>query len=285
MNHVRTVYKIIRAQKTTEGAGVILYRSVGFDDPAESDPFLLFDDFRSDTRADFIKGFPWHPHRGIETITYVLRGDVEHEDSLGHRGTIGPGDVQWMTAGSGIYHQEMPLGDDDGKMYGFQLWANLPRNKKMTEPRYRGVLSDTIPEVCKDSGVVIRVIAGCCDGVRGPVTDIAIDPEYLDISIPPDTAYVHQTVPGHRVLCYVFEGSGIAEPATEIENRNMIIFGDGDQIQISGAEQGLRFLLISGKPLNEPVAWYGPIVMNTEEELQTAYRELENGTFIRKTGV
>ena len=288
MHNFRSIKKIIKARKTTEGAGVILYRAIGFDDPYLGDPFLLFDDFRSDNPADFVKGFPWHPHRGIETITYVLKGDVEHEDSLGNKGKIGAGDIQWMTAGSGIYHQEMPLGDDSGKMHGFQLWANLPQKNKMTAPKYMGVVSSDIPEVKKENGVCIKIIAGSYDGVRGPIHDAEIAPEYFDITLPQGLEYIQKTIVGHRVMFYVYEGSGYIETLESgaalqkrIENKNMVLFEDGENIKIGTNDSGLRFLMISGKPLNEPIAWYGPIVMNTDEELRIAYEELEKGTFVK----
>jgi redox-sensitive bicupin YhaK (pirin superfamily) len=288
MDKVRNIKKIIKAHKTMEGAGVLLHRAIGFDDPYQYDPFLLFDDFRSDTPADFIKGFPWHPHRGIETITYVIKGDVTHEDSLGNKGTIGEGDVQWMTAGSGIYHQEMPLGDGSGRMYGFQLWANLPKKQKMIDPKYRGVLSKDIPEAKRADGINIKVIAGDYEGVKGPIGDIAIDPEYYDIAIPKDTEYIQRTIQGNTVLFYVFEGNGYIESSMDgslksvkVENRNMVFFDDGQSVKIRTLDSGIRFLMISGKPLHEPIAWHGPIVMNTDQELRIAYDELEKGTFVK----
>ncbi|MBN2511259.1 MAG: pirin family protein [Spirochaetales bacterium] len=288
MKSVRRVKKIVKARKTMEGAGVILNRAIGFDDPYQYDPFLLFDDFRSDNPEDFMKGFPWHPHRGIETITYVLKGQVEHEDSLGNKGIIGEGDIQWMTAGSGIYHQEMPLPDPSGKMYGFQLWANLPQKDKMMPPKYRDITAEDIPVVKQDNGVSIKIIAGTLEGIRGPVSDVTISPEYFDITIPPGTDYIRNTVKGHRLLLYVFEGSGYIETPengsvnqVKIENRNMIIFEDGEQMKITTRDGEARLLLFSGKPINEPIAWYGPIVMNTDEELRIAYDELQKGTFIK----
>jgi len=288
MNEYRSVKKIMRARRTKEGAGVVLNRAIGFGDPYECDPFLLFDDFSSDDPDDFVKGFPWHPHRGIETITYVLKGEVEHEDSLGNKGKIGKGDIQWMTAGSGIYHQEMPLGDGSGKMQGFQLWANLPKKHKMTTPKYRGVLSKDLPEIRKENGTTVRVIAGRYDDVTGPVKDVVIDPEYFDIAIPQGIEYVQGTTPGHRVLFYVYGGTGYIETSLKgsvkkekIESRNMVLFGDGERIKIAAGDSELRFLMISGRPINEPIAWYGPIVMNTDEELRAAYDELQKGTFVK----
>jgi quercetin 2,3-dioxygenase len=288
MGDLRSVKKIIKARETVEGAGVLLHRAIGFDDPYQYDPFLLFDDFRSDTPDDFIKGFPWHPHRGIETITYVIKGDVTHEDSLGNKGTIGEGDVQWMTAGSGIYHQEMPLGDGSGRMYGFQLWANLPKIQKMIDPKYRGVLSKDIPVIKRADGINVKVIAGDYEGIKGRIEDIAINPEYYDIAIPKDTEYIQRTIQGNTVLFYIFEGSGYIETSMDgsikhhkIENMNMVLFDDGQSVKIKTLDSGIRFLMISGKPIHEPIAWHGPIVMNTDQELQTAYDELRMGTFVK----
>ncbi len=275
----RSARKIITATQVSEGAGVILNRVFGFGDTELFDPFLLMDDFRSDTPADYLKGFPWHPHRGIETITYVLRGDVEHGDSLGNSGTISSGDVQWMTAGSGIIHQEMPQGDEQGAMHGFQLWANLPAEKKMTPPRYRDITADQIPEVVTDEAR-IKIIAGSFGATRGPVTDIFIDPVYLDVTLNPNSRFNHPTPAQHTVMLYAIDGSGAAA-ATPIKNRELVLFDSGDEIVVEAGPAGLRFLLLSGKPLKEPVAWRGPIVMNTEEELQTAFREYQQGTFIK----
>ena len=288
MSNFRSIKKIIVTRKTIEGAGVILNRAIGFDDPYQYDPFLLFDDFRSDKPRDFIKGFPWHPHRGIETITYVLKGDVEHEDSLGNKGKIGEGDIQWMTAGSGIYHQEMPLGDLSGKMYGFQLWANLPKKNKMINPKYRGIIAKDIPEVTKENGIIIKIIAGSYEGISGPIKDVVINPEYFDITIPKGIEHIQDTIKDYCVMFYIFEGAGYIETLIDgsvehkkIENRNMILFEEGEKIKIIAGETDLRFLMISGKPINEPIAWYGPIVMNTDEEIKTAYDELQKGTFVK----
>lgn len=265
------------------------------------DPFLLLDDFRSDNPDDYIKGFPWHPHRGIETITYVLSGDVEHGDSMGNKGVISSGDIQWMTAGSGIIHQEMPKGNMEGSMYGFQLWANLPKSHKMMEPRYRDVKSDQIPVVSLENGTKIRIICGNVGSIEGPVRDIVTDPEYLDITVPAGLEFSHPTKRGHKVLAYVIEGKGYffkeKKPFSYemedvnyfdmkrdplLENGDVVLFSDGDQIMVS-TEGGdhVRFLLISGKPIGEPIAWYGPIVMNTNEELRIAFEEYSNGTFIK----
>ncbi|MEJ2056328.1 MAG: pirin family protein, partial [Desulfofustis sp.] len=244
--------------------------------------FLLLDDFRSDNPADYLKGFPWHPHRGIETITYVLSGDVEHGDSLGNSGIISSGDVQWMTAGSGIIHQEMPKGDADGSMYGFQLWANLPARDKMTRPRYRDITADMIPEIVTEAGRV-KVIAGSYGSAKGSVDDIFIDPLYLDVTLDADKSFQYPTPANHTVLLYVIAESG-ETAGTTVMNRELVLFGAGDEIAVTAGPAGLRFLLLSGKPLNEPIAWRGPIVMNTDEELQTAFREYQQGTFIKEPG-
>ncbi len=275
----RSVKRIISATPVLEGAGVRLNRVFGFGDTELFDPFLLMDDFRSDTPADYLKGFPWHPHRGIETITYVLTGDVEHGDSLGNSGTISSGDVQWMTAGSGIVHQEMPKGNSQGAMHGFQLWANLPATNKMTSPRYRDITADQIPEIVNEEGR-IKIIAGELDGTSGPVTDIFIDPVYLDVTLNKNRRFQRQTPAHHTVLLYAIDGSG-ETASTPVTNRQLILFDSGDEIVVNASSTGMRFLLLSGKPLQEPVAWRGPIVMNTEEELQTAFREYQEGTFIK----
>jgi redox-sensitive bicupin YhaK (pirin superfamily) len=284
-----------------EGAGVKLHRAFGFQDPTELDPFLLFDDFRNDRPQDFLAGFPWHPHRGIETITYVLDGTVEHGDSLGNRGTLGAGDVQWMTAGSGILHQEMPKGSAAGKMHGFQLWANLPASLKMTAPRYQDVKGADIPEVIDDDGTRVKIIVGSFWGQTGPVDGIAADPQYLDIFVPAGLRKTFRVDTYRRAFAYVFQGAGAFADASQptgvlLEkevggeevnirelsgNRTLIRFGTGDEVTVQAGPDGIRFLLISGAPLQEPVAWHGPIVMNTHEELQTAMRELRNGTFIK----
>lgn len=283
---VRPVSAIHASRPTTEGAGVHLHRAFGFRQGVDLDPFLLLDDFRGDSPQDYIKGFPWHPHRGIETITYVLGGDVEHGDSMGNAGTIGVGDVQWMTAGSGILHQEMPQGDADGRLVGFQLWANLPARDKMMDPRYRDVAAETIPEVTTPGGARARVIAGTVGETRGPVRDIVIDPEYLDVRISPGATFEHPTPADYTCFAYVIAGAGQFGPdAHTCANRDLVVFGPGNGVHIvNSGDDELRFLLVSGKPLGEPVAWYGPIVMNTDEELETAYRELEAGTFIKTRG-
>lgn len=283
MSTNRAVKKIFKSKATLEGAGVRLRRAFGFNEDNLFDPFLLLDDFRSDTPDAYRPGFPWHPHRGIETITYMLEGTVEHSDSLGNRGVIGTGDVQWMTAGNGIIHQEMPMGDAQGHMGGFQLWANLPASHKMMDPRYREVKKDQIPEVSLPDGVKIHIISGEVQGVKGPVQDIIIDPQYLDISIPAGVSYTHPTKIGHTVLVYIIQGGGIMGEAkeTDLNNGTLVLFGDGEQILVSAASEGMRFLLISGKPIHEPVAWYGPIVMNTQAEIELAFEEYRKGTFIK----
>jgi len=298
---IRPTLETRRAQPTMEGAGVKLHRAFGFHDPSELDPFLLFDDFRNENPRDYQAGFPWHPHRGIETITYVLSGTVDHADSLGNTGSLGAGDVQWMTAGSGILHQEMPQGNLSGQMHGFQLWANLPGDLKMTAPRYQDVEAKEIPEIIDDDGTAVRVVVGTFWGKRGPVDGIAADPQYLDIWVPPG---VKKTLPVdtyRRAFAYVFEGSAAFVDAStptgvllekEVKgqevnirdmsgDRTLVRFGTGDAITVQAGEKGVRFLLISGAPIQEPVAWHGPIVMNTEAELQQAFRELRNGTFIK----
>ena len=263
-----------------------LRRVFGFDEVPVLDPFLLLDDFRGDNPDDYLAGFPWHPHRGIETITYMLDGEVEHGDSLGNSGVIHEGDVQWMTAGSGIIHQEMPKGDPSGRMGGFQLWANLPASHKMMDPRYRDVTAATIPVVQTREGATVRIIAGTVEGTSGPVGDVVIEPEYLDVSVPAGAAFRHRVPAGHTVFAYVIEGSGSFAPEAGARTRagHLVHYEDGDELAVQAGESGVRFLLVSGKPLREPVAWYGPIVMNTEEELQVAFREYRYGTFIKSKG-
>jgi quercetin 2,3-dioxygenase len=285
-----------------EGAGVKLRRAFGFGNTTDFDPFLLLDDFRNERPEDYRAGFPWHPHRGIETITYVLAGSVEHGDSLGNRGTLGAGDVQWMTAGRGILHQEMPQGDAKGRMHGFQLWANLPASLKMTAPRYQDIPGGEIPEVIDDDGIRVRIICGEFWGKRGPVDGVAADPRYLDISVPPGRRKTFAVEASRQAFAYVFAGSGTFRDAsqpfgvlTEKEgeggdtlvrertgNRSLVLFDSGDEVTVQAGDEGIRFLLVSGKPIEEPVAWYGPIVMNTQAELQQAVAELRNGTFIRQ---
>jgi len=300
MTLTRKIRKVLKSKPTLEGAGVQLKRAFGFGDTKMFDPFLLMDDFRGDTPAQYIRGFPWHPHRGIETITYVLRGDVEHADSLGNRGVISSGDVQWMTAGSGIIHHEMPRGDPEGRMYGFQLWANLPASHKMMDPRYRDVKDATIPRLTLPNGVEMRIVCGKVGDQQGPVQDVVIDPQYLDVSVPARSEFIFPTPPGHTVFAYVIDGKGIfcdqKDPYSYEEegsnyfdlqrdpmlgNTTLVVFGDGDQVKVTTEDFSVRFLLISGRPIKEPVAWYGPIVMNTAAELQTAFEEYQNGTFIK----
>lgn len=282
MSQTRSIRQVSSSKPTLEGAGVHLRRAFGFGKDNLFDPFLLLDDFRGDHPSQFIKGFPWHPHRGIETITYMLEGTVEHGDSLGNQGVIGPGEVQWMTAGSGIIHQEMPQGNPQGRMGGFQLWANLPAAQKMMDPRYRDITQAQIPVVTTPAGVTIRLICGEAQGVSGPAKDIVIEPQYLDVTVPAHTLSMHPTPAGHTVFAYVIEGQASFAPgAAELGDHSLVLYEDGDSIEVVTAEEAVRFLLISGKPLREPVAWYGPIVMNTQEEIRTAFREYQEGTFIK----
>ncbi len=282
MTKERGIRKIVTGKPVIEGDGVHLNRVFGFGLQSEFDPFLLLDDFRSNDPKDYIRGFPWHPHRGIETITYVLRGTVEHGDSLGNRGVIGQGDVQWMTAGSGIIHQEMPKGDDQGAMGGFQLWANLPASHKMMSPRYRDLKGSDIPAIA-DKGISVRIICGEVAGTRGPLRDIVIDPEYLDVSLPRHSEFIHPTKPGHTVFAYVIEGKGVFGGRSNpfVMNGSLVLFDNGERVTASADDESVRFLLVSGKPIGEPVAWSGPIVMNTRAELETAFREFRDGTFIK----
>ena len=298
---VRPIRRVVESKPTIEGAGVKLRRAFGFGDTTEFDPFLLLDDFRNENPGDYLAGFPWHPHRGIETITYVLAGSVTHGDSLGNRGEMGAGDVQWMTAGSGILHQEMPQGDTQGRMHGFQLWANLPSSLKMTAPRYQDVSSKDIPEVIDDDGTRVRVISGNFWGKTGTVDRVAADPRYLDVFVPPGHRKRLAVESSRHAFAYVFDGSGsfrdASQPrsvrteivgsnespgANEVGNRSLVLFDSGDEIVVQAGADGIRFLLVSGKPIEEPVAWYGPIVMNTRTELEQAYTELREGTFIKK---
>jgi hypothetical protein len=298
---IRPVTSETRAQATMEGAGVHLHRAFGFHNPEQMDPFLLFDDFRNDHPRDYMRGFPWHPHRGIETITYVLAGSVDHADSLGNTGKLGAGDVQWMTAGSGILHQEMPQGNAAGQMHGFQLWANLPGHLKMTQPRYQDVTSSDIPEITDDDGTTVRVIVGKFWGKSGPVDGIAADPRYLDISVPAGVKKTFKIDTRKSAFAYVFEGKGNFRDASrprgvllekEVKgqevnirdmsgDRTLIQFGTGDEVTVQAGDHGIRFLLISGAPIREPVAWHGPIVMNTDAEIRQALTDLRNDTFIK----
>jgi quercetin 2,3-dioxygenase len=297
---IRPVKRLVAAKPTVEGAGVHLRRAFGFGNTTDFDPFLLLDDFRNDVPEDYLAGFPWHPHRGIETITYVLAGTVEHGDSMGNHGETAPGEVQWMTAGSGIIHQEMPKGDQAGRMHGFQLWANLPASLKMTAPRYQEVKADAIPEIKDDDGTYVRVVCGNFWGKSGPVDGIAADPIYLDVSVPPGRRKTLPVGTTRHAFAYVFAGSGkfcnasepLAVPTEAVgwldtappvaaDNRSLVLFDRGDEVVVQAGDEGIRFLLVSGKPLEEPVAWYGPIVMNTQEQLQQAFKDLEKGTFLR----
>jgi redox-sensitive bicupin YhaK (pirin superfamily) len=312
---LRPVKQIIQTKPTIEGAGVKLQRAFGFGKTKDFDPFLLLDDFRNDNPDDYLKGFPWHPHRGIETITYVLAGSVEHGDSLGNHGKMGAGDVQWMTAGSGILHQEMPKGDNDGRMHGFQLWANLPASLKMTDPRYQDIPSNAIPEVTDDDGTRVRIICGEFWGKKGPVEGVAADPNYIDVSVAPGQRKRLKVETTRNAFAYVFAGSGTfrdasnpravlteqvknsaeptansgaekiatpdAPPVYDVANHSLVLFDRGDEITVQAGDKGIRFLLVSGKPIEEPVAWYGPIVMNTQEQLHEAMSELQTGAFIK----
>jgi redox-sensitive bicupin YhaK (pirin superfamily) len=281
----REIASVLKSRPTIEGAGVHLNRAFGYNEIPDFDPFLMLDDFRSDRPRDYLAGFPWHPHRGIETVTYMLEGTVEHGDSMGHAGNVDAGGVQWMTAGSGIIHQEMPK-PVNGRMGGFQLWVNLPRKHKMTDPRYQEIRADEIPTVTLPGGAGIRVICGTIAGVAGPVRDIMAEPEYLDVSLEPDARFTHPVKPGCMAEVYVIGGSGRFDQRQkgELTNRTMALFGnEGDAIDIHAGGRGVRFLFFSGKPLREPIAWGGPIVMNTQEELQQAFDEYENDTFIKKT--
>jgi quercetin 2,3-dioxygenase len=298
---LRPVKDVIQAKPTIEGAGVKLQRAFGFGKTKEFDPFLLLDDFRNDDPAAYLAGFPWHPHRGIETITYVLAGSVDHGDSLGNQGKLSAGDVQWMTAGSGILHQEVPKGDPHGRMHGFQLWANLPSSLKMTDPRYQDIVSAAVPEIIDDDGTQVRVICGEFWGKKGPVDGVAADPNFIDVSVPPNKRKRLKVETTRNAFAYVFAGAGTfrdasnprpvltdsviqpdAAPVYDATNHSLILFDRGDEITVQAGPQGIRFLLVSGKPIEEPVAWYGPIVMNTSDELRQAITDLEKGTFIRK---
>jgi redox-sensitive bicupin YhaK (pirin superfamily) len=298
---IRPVKRLATAKPTLEGAGVHLRRAFGFGNTSDFDPFLLLDDFRNDIPEDYLAGFPWHPHRGIETITYVLAGTVEHSDSMGNSGTIGAGDVQWMTAGSGIIHQEMPKGDAAGRMHGFQLWANLPAALKMTPPRYQEVKASEIPIAMEDDGTRVRVVCGRFRDTKGPVEGVAADPIYLDVSVPPGKKKTLPVPASRNAFAYVFAGGGKfcnasgpltvptesvgwadTKPPTDAGNRSLVLFDSGGEVAVQAGDDGIRFLLVSGEPLREPVAWYGPIVMNTQEELRQAFAELDRGTFLKK---
>ncbi|MBN2443354.1 MAG: pirin family protein [Spirochaetales bacterium] len=303
MAAIRKIKKVLKSRPTLEGAGVHLRRVFGNQHAPEFDPFLLLDDFSSHNPDHYLKGFPWHPHRGIETITYVMEGEVEHGDSIGNKGVISSGDVQWMTAGSGIVHQEMPKGTKDGVLRGCQLWANLPASRKMMNPRYRDVVSSQIPEVTLDNGIRIKIICGEVNKTKGPVQDVVIDPEYLDVTVPGRTDFAHDIPRGYTVFAYVFQGKACFQPECDLNEYpvqgssyfdfqwehligkdSLVLYEDKGTIHISTEDEGVRFLLISGKPINEPVAWYGPIVMNTQEELRIAFNEYQEGTFIKYKG-
>ena len=298
---IRPVKRVSQSVPTMEGAGVKLRRAFGFGDTSDFDPFLMMDDFRGDRPEDYRAGFPWHPHRGIETITYVLAGSVDHGDSLGNRGTLGSGDVQWMTAGRGILHQEMPTGDAKGRMHGFQLWANLPAHLKMASPRYQDVPATAIPEVIDDDGTTVRVICGDFWGKTGPVDGVAAEPRYLDVTVPAGRHKRLKVEDFRQAFAYIFEGSGDFAYASEpfgalreaeidgeetlvrdkVGNRSLVVFGAGDEISVQAGDEGVRFLLVSGRPLREPIAWHGPIVMNTQAEIRQALSDLRTGAFIK----
>jgi redox-sensitive bicupin YhaK (pirin superfamily) len=297
---IRPVKRLLQSKPTLEGAGVHLRRAFGFGNTNDFDPFLLLDDFRNERPEDYLAGFPWHPHRGIETITYVLAGSVEHGDSMGNRGAIGAGDVQWMTAGRGIIHQEMPKGDADGRMHGFQLWANLPADKKMTDPRYQEIKAPDVPVITDDDGTQVRLVCGSFWGKRGPVEGIAADPLYIDVTVPAGKRRTFPIETTRHAFAYVFQGEGKfcnaseplavpTEPAgwadsmppTQATNRSLLLFDQGDELTVQAGLEGVRFLLCSGQPLKEPVAWHGPIVMNTQDQLRQAFKELEDGTFLK----
>lgn len=299
MGSVRKIAKVWKSKPTIEGAGVHLKRAFGPDEVPRFDPFLLLDDFHSDEPDHYLKGFPLHPHRGIETITYMLEGRVEHGDSMGNSGVIEPGDVQWMTAGGGIVHQEMPKGSESGMMWGLQLWANLPAAHKMMEPRYRGLTAAQIPEVSVEGGITVKVVCGEVEGVKGPVQDVVVEPEYLDVSMPAGATFTHAVPRGHNVFAYVLDGEAYFDPERDAfahravganyfdfpprcvcSAEHLLLYEDGDEVAVETREQSVRFLLVSGRPIGEPVAWYGPIVMNTQQELRTAFKQYEDGTFL-----
>jgi redox-sensitive bicupin YhaK (pirin superfamily) len=289
LENERKIRQTWRSQATTEGAGVRLKRAFGFHETPRLDPFLLLDAFHSENPDDYRRGFPWHPHRGIETITYILDGEVEHGDSMGNRGLISAGDVQWMTAGSGIIHQEMPKGDRKGEMWGFQLWSNLPARTKMMDPRYQEVKQSQIPVAKTAGGATVRVIAGEAAGTRGPVREIVTDPLLLDVSLPAGKIFTQAVAPGHNAFAYVMEGEGLFETAAPgaapqaYGEGSLILFGAGEHVSVSAEKRPLRFLLAAGKPLREPIAWYGPVVMNTQAEIKTAFEEFEKGTFVKRS--
>ena len=282
MNKDRKISKILKGKPTIEGAGVHLKRVFGYYEVPLLDPFLLLDDFHSDNPEDYIAGFPWHPHRGIETVTYMIHGKVKHEDSMGNSGVIQNGDVQWMTAGSGIIHSEMPV-QDNGLLWGFQLWVNLPSPNKMMEPRYQDIQSEQIQEVSLDKGIKIKVVCGKIQDNAGPVQDLVIDPSYFDIILAPHTSFTHHVKNDYTVFAYVLEGNGYFDGDMDrlMSEEHLILYTDGEILKITSGEKAVRFLLIAGKPIGEPVAWHGPIVMNTQEELNLAFEEYRNGTFIK----
>lgn len=283
MTQFRSIKKIYKSSPVVEGAGVHLKRVFGFFEVPELDPFLMLDDFHSDQPSKYEKGFPWHPHRGIETISYILQGEVEHGDSMGNKGLIQSGDVQWMTAGNGIVHQEMPKGDDQNRLWGFQLWANLPASHKMMDPRYQEIKAAEVPEITLDNGVTVKIICGEVNGKKGPVTDIVIDPQYLDVTVPANEVFTHSVTENHCVFAYVIEGAGLFEKDTLTPTgvNHLVLYEANGSVRVETKDSPVRFLLVAGCPIKEPVAWKGPIVMNTDEELETAFNEYQNGTFLK----
>jgi quercetin 2,3-dioxygenase len=282
MKDYRKISRLFKSQPTIEGAGVHLKRAFGYHQVPLLDPFLLLDDFHSDNPEDYMAGFPSHPHRGIETVTYMLYGSVKHKDSIGNSGVIQDGDVQWMTAGSGIIHSEMPQ-KQKGDFRGFQLWVNLPASHKMTPPRYREVKQEQIPEITLDKDVKIKILCGEVAGTKGPVKDIVVDCVYLDVTVPVNAAFEYPMKSDYTVFAYVIQGTGYfdADKTQQINEDHLVLFTVGDHIKITAVDRPLRFLLAFGKPIEEPVSWHGPIVMNTREELQIAFEEFQNGTFIK----
>lgn len=277
---VRTVKRIVTGKRTTDGAGVKLVRVFGHKDTADFDPFLMLDAFDSTNPDDYVRGFPWHPHRGIETITYLIQGSIEHGDSLGNKGRIGDGDCQWMTAGSGIIHQEMPQPSE--RMLGVQLWLNLPAKDKMTAPKYHGILQSDIP-VVEEGDSKVHVIAGTYRGFDGAMAGDYVKPLYLDVELAPETQWQLETAPGLNLFVYILQGAGrfSSEDSAPIEEKQAVLFNEGTVFKVKAAGAGMRFLLLAGPMLKEPVAWGGPIVMNTKEELDLAFQELEDNTFVK----
>ncbi|MHA2092065.1 MAG: pirin family protein [Candidatus Kariarchaeaceae archaeon] len=277
----RSVKLVTPSVPAMDGAGVRLKRAFGNLQNINLDPFLLLDQMYSDDPKEFAAGFPWHPHRGIETVTYIIDGEAEHEDSLGNKGIINGGEIQWMTAGSGIIHQEMPRPENKGLLHGFQLWVNLPSSHKMMQPRYQDIKRGEIPEIQIDKSIKAKVLAGSFNGMSGPVQDIITEPSYLDLSMESETRFSHDTVFDHTVIAYMLDGTAYFDPAHKVEKDNLVVFNPGEKLEIRTDDSHARFLLMSGKPIKETVAWYGPVVMNTRDELIKAFEEINNGTFIK----